>query len=71
MSSTKNNVIEQVTAMVFSCRFDDIALRFGVGNMVKRDLVLVKITCSDGTIGYGEAHHALSLHQLRNSFEAV
>ncbi|ALS20515.1 MULTISPECIES: mandelate racemase/muconate lactonizing enzyme family protein [Paenibacillus] len=60
MSSTKNNVIEQVTAMVFSCRFDDIALRFGVGNMVKRDLVLVKITCSDGTIGYGEAHHALS-----------
>jgi D-galactarolactone cycloisomerase len=32
--------------------------RLGIGRAVKRDSVLVKITGSDGTIGYGESHHA-------------
>src|SRR5690606_30814179 len=52
--------IEKVEARVYSCDFKNVAMSFGVGNQVKRDLVLVKITCSDGTIGYGEAHHANS-----------
>lgn len=60
MASNSHITIEEVTAIAYSCKFDDIALRFGVGNMVKRDFVLVRITCSDGTVGYGEAHHAQS-----------
>lgn len=60
MKNLSDVVIERVEAHSYSCRFDQVALRFGVGNMVKRDFVLVKIICSDGTIGYGEAHHAQS-----------
>ncbi len=32
--------------------------RLGIGRVVKRDTVLVKVVGSDGLIGYGEAHHA-------------
>jgi L-alanine-DL-glutamate epimerase-like enolase superfamily enzyme len=52
--------IESVSAHVYSCPFENVALTFGLGHNVKRDLVLVKVTCEDGTVGYGEAHHALS-----------
>lgn len=52
--------ITDVQATVYSRKFGDVALRFGLGNNVKRDLVLVRVTCSDGTVGYGEAHHALA-----------
>ena len=30
----------------------------GIGRMVKRDAVIVKVTTEDGIVGYGEAHHA-------------
>ncbi len=52
--------IAKVTARVYSYVFDKTALNFGVGRNVKRDLVLVKIIAKDGTIGYGEAHHAMA-----------
>lgn len=29
----------------------------GIGQAVKRDAVVVKITTDDGLVGYGEAHH--------------
>jgi D-galactarolactone cycloisomerase len=53
------SAIESISAHVYSCPFENVALTFGLGRNVKRDLVLVKITCEDGTSGYGEAHHAL------------
>lgn len=52
--------IVEVRAQVHSMPYEGVALRFGVGNMVKRDLVLVSITADDGTVGYGEAHHGLA-----------
>lgn len=52
--------IAKVTANVFSYVFDKTALSFGVGRNVKRDLVMVKVIAKDGTIGYGEAHHAMA-----------
>jgi D-galactarolactone cycloisomerase len=30
----------------------------GIGRAVKRDAVIVKVTTSDGIVGYGESHHA-------------
>jgi D-galactarolactone cycloisomerase len=30
----------------------------GIGRMVKRDAVIVKVTTEDGIVGYGESHHA-------------
>lgn len=30
----------------------------GIGRMVKRDAVIVKVTTEDGIVGFGEAHHA-------------
>ena len=32
--------------------------RLGIGRVVKRDTVLVKVEGSDGAVGFGEAHHA-------------
>lgn len=52
--------IDKVTAAAFSYVFDKTALSFGVGKNVKRDLVLVKVVAEDGTVGYGEAHHAMA-----------
>ncbi|MBY6139318.1 mandelate racemase/muconate lactonizing enzyme family protein [Leisingera daeponensis] len=52
--------IEQIYATVHSCQFDGVAVTQGVGNMVKRDLVLVRVVASDGTVGYGEAHMGLN-----------
>lgn len=52
--------IVDVTADVYSCPFDGVAVRQGVGNMVKRDLVLVRVRAEDGTVGYGEAHMGLN-----------
>jgi len=52
--------VVEVTASVHSVPFDGVAVRQGVGNMVKRDLVLVKIVSDDGTVGWGEAHHGLN-----------
>lgn len=35
-------------------------IRMGVGRMVKRDAVLVKVTTDEGLFGWGEAHHGRS-----------
>ena len=32
-------------------------VRLGIGTAVKRDAVIVKVTTSDGVVGFGEAHH--------------
>lgn len=52
--------VADITAHVHSCPFDGIAVRQGVGNMVKRDLVLVRVVADNGLVGYGEAHHGLN-----------
>lgn len=52
--------ITEISAAAFSHIFDKTALSFGVGRNVKRDMVLVKVVAVDGTIGYGEAHHAMA-----------
>ena len=49
--------IESVTATAMSVPVSNGA-RLGIGRAVKRDSVLVKIVGSDGTVGYGESHHA-------------
>lgn len=33
-------------------------VRLGIGKMVKRDTVVVKITTDEGIVGWGESHHA-------------
>ena len=30
---------------------------FGIGKVLRRDTVLVKVTTEDGIVGYGESHH--------------
>jgi L-alanine-DL-glutamate epimerase-like enolase superfamily enzyme len=32
-------------------------VRVGIGRMVKRDIVVVKVTTDDGLVGWGESHH--------------
>jgi L-alanine-DL-glutamate epimerase-like enolase superfamily enzyme len=53
-------VIKKVTATAHSILFGNIAMQFGVGKNVKRDMVLVRVETEDGIVGYGESHHALS-----------
>ncbi len=50
-------VIAGVSAVAMSVPVSNGA-RLGIGRAVKRDSVLVKVTGSDGTVGYGETHHA-------------
>ena len=52
--------IVDVRADVHSCPLGGVAVTQGVGNMVKRDLVLVRVTAENGVIGYGEAHMGLN-----------
>lgn len=52
--------IKDVRAHALSFPFDSATLRFGLGDVVKRDLVLVEVELDNGVIGYGESHHALS-----------
>lgn len=35
----------------------DFSLRLGVGRVIKRDAVVVKVTTDDGIVGWGESHH--------------
>ncbi len=49
--------IRSVSATPMSVRVAGGA-RLGIGRVVKRDTVLVKVVSSDGIVGYGEAHHA-------------
>lgn len=49
------------TVEAFPVSFDvtaENAVVLGVGRMVKRDAVVVKVTTEDGLVGWGEAHHA-------------
>lgn len=52
--------IASVRADVYSCPFQGVAVTQGVGNMVKRDLVLIRVSAEDGTVGYGESHMGLN-----------
>ena len=52
--------ISDIAVSVHSHPFDGVAVTQGVGQMVKRDLVLVKITADDGSVGFGECHHGLN-----------
>ncbi|MDR3671567.1 MAG: mandelate racemase/muconate lactonizing enzyme family protein [Holophaga sp.] len=35
----------------------EIRVRLGIGTMVKRDIVFVKVTTESGLVGWGESHH--------------
>ncbi|MSU90897.1 mandelate racemase/muconate lactonizing enzyme family protein [Rhodobacteraceae bacterium 2CG4] len=53
--------IERVEVFPVSHRMPDKPeIRIGVGRMVKRDAVLVKVTSNEGISGWGEAHHGRS-----------
>jgi L-alanine-DL-glutamate epimerase-like enolase superfamily enzyme len=52
---TTRSEIVRVEADVHSVPFGGVAVTQGVGNMVKRDLVLMRVTNDDGIVGYGEA----------------
>ena len=49
--------IVEVTARALSCPTPG-GITFAVGRSAKRDMVLVKIVTDEGTVGWGEAHHA-------------
>ena len=36
---------------------EDASVRVGIGRMVKRDTVIVKVTTESGLVGWGESHH--------------
>lgn len=53
--------IEKVEVFPISHRMPEKPeIRLGVGRMVKRDAVLVKVTTDGGLVGWGEAHHGRS-----------
>ncbi len=49
--------IVEVSACALSCPTPG-GITFAVGRSAKRDMVLVKVVTDDGTVGWGEAHHA-------------
>lgn len=49
--------IVEVTARALSCLTPG-GITFAVGRSAKRDMVLVKVVTDQGTVGWGEAHHA-------------
>lgn len=53
--------IEDITVLPISYRLPEgSGATMGVGRMVKRDAVLVKVVTDEGLIGWGEAHHGRS-----------
>lgn len=53
--------IQDVAVFPISYRMpENTTFRMGVGRMVKRDAVLVRIRTDDGLTGWGEAHHGRS-----------
>ncbi|TMV08306.1 mandelate racemase/muconate lactonizing enzyme family protein [Arenibacterium halophilum] len=53
--------IQDVAIFPISYRMpENTSFRMGVGRMVKRDAVLVRIRTDDGLTGWGEAHHGRS-----------
>jgi len=49
--------IIDLVARVHSWRFAERPRALGLGSALRRDFVLVRVECSDGTVGYGEAFH--------------
>ncbi|HET6467924.1 MAG TPA: mandelate racemase/muconate lactonizing enzyme family protein [Geminicoccaceae bacterium] len=49
--------IAAVRASAHSRPFEGTLVRLGLGANTKRDVVLVRITTDDGTVGWGESHH--------------
>ena len=49
--------IVALEARVHTYRFEERPRALGLGSALRRDFVLVRIECSDGTVGYGEAFH--------------
>ncbi|OMQ16679.1 hypothetical protein A7K94_0200830 [Modestobacter sp. VKM Ac-2676] len=47
-------------AFPVTARFDTPPAPLSLGTASRRDIVLVKITCADGTVGWGEAFHGHS-----------
>ncbi|MQA02667.1 MAG: mandelate racemase/muconate lactonizing enzyme family protein [Streptosporangiales bacterium] len=49
-----------VDVQAFPCSFPtapEARVKMGIGEAVKRDTVVVKVTTDDGLVGWGEAHH--------------
>lgn len=51
------DIIAEITGTPISYRIVGGA-RLGIGQAVKRDAVIVKVTTRDGLVGWGETHHA-------------
>lgn len=51
--------ITEVKAFALSFKLEN-APRRGVGQPIKKDMVVVRVKTEDGITGYGEAHHALA-----------
>jgi D-galactarolactone cycloisomerase len=52
--------IVEVKAVALSYDLRGKTVTLGTGTAIKRDVVVVKVRIEDGTVGYGEAHHALA-----------
>ncbi|MFC6021265.1 mandelate racemase/muconate lactonizing enzyme family protein [Plantactinospora solaniradicis] len=49
--------ITSLDARVVSYRFDNRPRPLSLGSALRRDVVLVRVVCEDGTVGYGESFH--------------
>ncbi|MEX0428626.1 mandelate racemase/muconate lactonizing enzyme family protein [Nocardioides sp. DS6] len=49
--------ITALEAFTVTAQFDRRPDPLGLGSALRRDAVLVKVTCDDGTVGWGEAFH--------------
>ncbi|KRA24281.1 hypothetical protein ASD65_07480 [Microbacterium sp. Root61] len=49
--------IVALSAQVHTWRFDERPRALGLGSALRRDFVLVRVECADGSVGYGEAFH--------------
>jgi D-galactarolactone cycloisomerase len=52
--------ITDVTAFPLSYEYPEPVGRLALGSAYKKDVVLVRVATEDGSVGYGESHHALS-----------
>ena len=71
MSATKSGSrIADIAATPISYRIEGGA-RLGIGRAVKRDAVVVKVTTSDGLVGWGELHHARAANVIATIVNSV
>ena len=57
--------IANVTAQALSVPVKD-GIVFGIGKVLRRDTVLVRIETDDGIVGYGESHHGRAAGSVAN-----